>query len=132
MIIINITPHQSVGDIVAHYPRAAKVFKEYNIDFCCGGHRPLYEAIRQKNLDENEILAKLQEAQTTVASTQGREIDWRTTPLTELVDYIIDTHHAFLNRELPILSELTATILRGHGAKHEELRQVHKLFHNLK
>jgi len=63
---------------------------------------------------------------------QGQEIDWRTAPLTDLVDYIIDTHHSFLNRELPQLSELTTVILRAHGAKHEELKRVHKLFHNLK
>lgn len=132
LIPINITPNQSVGDIVAHLPRAAEVYKKYKIDFCCGGHRPLSEAIREKNLDQEEIMSKLQEVQESTVDMQDLDIDWKTAPLPELVDYIIDTHHSFLNRELPELSQLTTTILRAHGAKHQELREVHRLFHKLK
>ena len=113
-------------------PRAGEVFKKYKIDFCCGGHRPLSEAVQEKNLDGQEILSKLEEAQHTVAEIQGKNIDWRTAPLTDLVDYIVDTHHSFLNRELPRLSELTTAILRAHGTSHQELSRVHKLFHGLK
>ena len=37
-----------------------------------------------------------------------------------------------MRRELPQLSDLSTTILRVHGASHEELSKVHRLFHNLK
>lgn len=127
-----ITANDPIGEIVAQLPRAGEIFKEYKIDFCCGGHRPLSEAIKEKNLDEKEIISKLEEAQHAVAEMQGKDIDWRTAPLSELVDYIVNTHHSFLNRELPQLSELTTLILRAHGSSHQELSRVHKLFHNLK
>jgi regulator of cell morphogenesis and NO signaling len=114
-------------------PRAGEILKQYKIDYCCGGHRLLSEAVEEKQLNGKEILSKLEEAQhAAVAQTQGKNIDWRTAPLTELVDYIIDTHHSFLNRELPRLSELTTAILRAHGLSHQELSRVHKLFHGLK
>jgi regulator of cell morphogenesis and NO signaling len=59
-------------------------------------------------------------------------VDWTQASLTELVDHIVDTHHAYLKKELPLLSELTTTILRVHGPNHGELFQVHKLFHTFK
>jgi len=77
-------------------------------------------------------MGKLEEAQHSVAELQGKEVDWQTAPLGELVDYIVDTHHSYLNRELPRLSELTMAILRAHGSSHQELSNVHKLFHSLK
>lgn len=132
MNITQITPNSPVGEIVAHMPRAAEIFKQYKIDFCCGGHRPLSEVIREQNLDQDEIMETLEQAEQTVVEYQGKIVDWRTAPLSHLVDYIIDTHHSYLNQTLPQLSELTTAILRAHGANHEELRQVHKLFHTLK
>lgn len=77
-------------------------------------------------------MAKLEEAQANIVDLQGINIDWKTAPLSELVDYIIDSHHSYLNTQLHELSELTTTILRSHCANHEELRQVHKLFFKLK
>lgn len=50
----------------------------------------------------------------------------------ELIDYIVSTHHVFVKRILPELSELTTKILRVHGPSHSDLFKVHKLFHNLK
>jgi len=32
---------QRVGEIAAIMPKASEVFREFNIDFCCGGHRTL-------------------------------------------------------------------------------------------
>lgn len=128
----HITPNAPVGEIVAHLPRAAEIFKKYKIDFCCGGSRPLSDAIREKNLDEREIMAKLEEARHAVAQRQGEETDWQSAPLSDLVDYVVDIHHSYLNQALPRLSELTTAILRAHGAKHQELKRVHKLFHDLK
>lgn len=36
------------GDIVTHFPRASRLLKEYRIDFCCGGNRPIGEAIKSR------------------------------------------------------------------------------------
>ena len=52
---------QSLGEIVSITPGASEVFKKYKIDFCCGGNRPLIEAIKEQNLNEREILTKLDE-----------------------------------------------------------------------
>lgn len=122
---------QSVGEIVSIMPRASEIFKEFNIDFCCGGNRALTEVIKEQKLNEDEILKRLDEA---YEETKKRtdQVDFRKMSPSELIDYIVDTHHTFVKRILPELSELTTKILRVHGPNHEELFKVHKLFHNLK
>ena len=127
----NFNSTQSIGDIVAMMPKAGEVFKEYGIDFCCGGHRPLAEAIREQKLDEAELLKKLDEVYEESIKLTGRN-DFRMMSYSEQIDYIVTTHHAYLKRELPEISELVTTILRVHGSNHNELFKVHKLFHNLK
>lgn len=122
---------QSIGEIVSILPKASDVFKEYNIDFCCGGNRPLSEAIEEQKLNEHEVLTKLDEAYEETRKF-SKQADFRKMSRRELIDYIVNTHHAYLRKALPELSELTGTILRVHGPNHSDLFKVHKLFHNLK
>lgn len=122
---------QSIGEIVSIMPKASDIFKKYGIDFCCGGHRPLADAIREQNLDEEELLDRLEEAYKETRQLSERS-DFRTMPLSDLIDHVVSTHHSYLNRALPELSDLTTTILRVHGQNHPDLFRVHKLFHNLK
>ena len=124
---------EKIGDIVARFPKAGNIFTEYSIDFCCGGHRPLSEAIKEQGLDEKEVLGRLGESYQEILGHDQKDIDWRQASTTKLIDHILNTHHAYMRRELPQLSDLSTTILRVHGASHGEvLSKVHRLFHNLK
>ncbi|HZW83117.1 MAG TPA: iron-sulfur cluster repair di-iron protein [Candidatus Deferrimicrobium sp.] len=121
-----------IGDIVAAFPGASEIFKAYKVDFCCGGNRPLIEAIKEQQLNEGELLDKLNQGLQKIQEEKGEDIDWRNEPLGKLVDHIINNHHTYVQRELPQISELTTKILRVHGANHGELAKVHRLFHTLK
>jgi regulator of cell morphogenesis and NO signaling len=125
-------PSDQIGAIVPALPKAALVFERHKIDFCCGGDRPLGEAIAELALDTEQVLSELDHAHTEAQRLKQPDRDWRSAPLSELVDYIINTHHAYLNTTLPELGQLTSTVLRAHGANHKELAQVHRLFHSLK
>lgn len=122
---------QSIGEIVAIMPKASEVFKKYNIDFCCGGGRPLIEAITKQNLIEQEVLTSLDEAYEETLK-YNNAVDFRKISPSELIDYIVNKHHVFVKQILPQLSELTTKILRVHGPSHSDLFRVHKLFHTLK
>jgi regulator of cell morphogenesis and NO signaling len=122
---------QSIGEIVSVLPKAGEVFKKFNIDFCCGGHRPLSEAIREQSLDDGEILSRLEEAYNETKKYKSR-IDFLKLSRSELIDYIVEKHHGYLKRALPEISDLTSKILRVHGPSHSDLFTVHKLFHTLK
>lgn len=122
---------QTIGEIVAILPKASEVFKKYNIDFCCGGNRPLSQAIIEQQLDGDALLQELDEA-FEESSKYLNQTDFNNISRSELIDYIVNTHHVLTKRMLPELSELTTKILRVHGSNHEELFQVHRLFHTLK
>ncbi|HYE82777.1 MAG TPA: iron-sulfur cluster repair di-iron protein [Clostridia bacterium] len=124
---------QSIGAIVSALPKAGDVFKEYRIDFCCGGNRPLKEAIREQGLDEAEVLEKLDKAYEEVYKTGNEHVDFKMMRPGKLIDHIVNTHHSYLRTELPIISDYVNTILKVHGKNHGDvLFKVHKLFHSLK
>jgi regulator of cell morphogenesis and NO signaling len=125
--------NQKIGEIVTKFPSAADIFKEYKIDFCCGGDRPLITAINEQGVNEAEILNKINASYEKLQSnlyTNNR--NWVEAPFDELVDHIVNVHHGYLYENLPKISELTTKILRVHGENHPELSKVHKLFHTVK
>lgn len=123
---------QKIGEIVTKFPKSADILKEYRIDFCCGGDRKLITAIKEQNLNEAEVLDRINNLYEEFKNVKTEDKNWEEAPFSELIDHIVNTHHAYLGVELPRISELTAKILRVHGEHHPELSKVYKLFHNLK
>ncbi len=119
-----------VGEIVSQFPHASNVFKQYKIDFCCGGGISLATAAEQKQIDIHEVLSKLEAAYAERSAID--EVDWRKASSTEIIRQITAKHHAYLTQELPILSEFLTKVLRVHGPDHPELKQLHRLFHMVK
>ncbi len=126
-----ISDTMKLGEMVARYPCTGDVLQQFQIDFCCGGNRPLREAIEERGLSAELVVNKLNEACERIQPDQT-QVDWGQKSCGELADYVVHRHHAYLNVELPQLSELTTKILRVHGANHGELQQVHRWFHTLK
>ncbi|WP_332631949.1 iron-sulfur cluster repair di-iron protein [Halalkalibacter flavus] len=121
-----------VGEIVTKFPKASDLFKSYRIDFCCGGNRPIIEAINERNLSAEEVLTNLNTLyQETIASNESR-IEWERASYSELIDYIINKHHRFVNEEFSQLSPYVTKVLRVHGAGQPHLAQIHRLFHELR
>lgn len=56
--------HTSVGNIVAEYFAAAKVFKKYGIDFCCHGEVALDAACAAQGLELEEVMQALERQET--------------------------------------------------------------------
>ena len=123
---------QPVGQIVAAYPGAAMLFKRYNIDFCCGGGKPLAEALADRGISEQGFVGELHEAYQAYLNRGALELDWREEPLGALADHIVTAHHQYLRQALPALSGFVAKVDRVHGDRHPELRLVNESFHRLK
>jgi regulator of cell morphogenesis and NO signaling len=121
-----------IGEIVAFFPGASNVFKAYGIDFCCGGGRPLSDAFERQHLNAEEILAKLNAAYEEATRSGEKDVDWTEASYSQLIERIVNTHHGYLVRELPVLSEFVTKVLRVHGGSHPELARVHTLFHQFK
>ncbi len=126
------TGSETVGEIVSAFPGASNLMKEYGIDFCCGDGRPLSEALQQKQIDEENFLEQLNRLYQEARQKPSPDTDFRQMPLGDLIDHIVQNHHAYLLKELPLLSEFVTKIFRVHGAAHPELAQLHRLFHQMK
>jgi len=119
----NIEP--TIGEIVANDFRAASMFKEAGIDFCCGGNKSLSTACTEKGVDTTHFAEQLEKlAQTPVSGAMNFK-DWE---LGFLSDYIVNTHHKFVLKNLPELVFYTQKIANVHGDNHPELIEVKSLF----
>lgn len=123
----------TLGEIVATFPKAGSIFKAHKIDYCCGGDRTLAEATAADDATSGALLEEINTEYNSYLKEAQKEVDWTTAPLSDLVTYVVNTHHAYLQKTLPILGELTTKILRVHGPNHADtLGPLHRNFHLFK
>ena len=115
-----------VGKIVARHPKVARVFENYQIDYCCRGGTTLGEACRIQGVDVEQVATEIEQVQSAGESTD--ETNWNEAPLRKLADHIVQTHHAFLQTELPRITGLVDKVFNAHGAKRPELAKVKETF----
>ncbi|MBU8908013.1 iron-sulfur cluster repair di-iron protein [Desertibacillus haloalkaliphilus] len=122
----------NVSDIVTKVPQASDLFKKHRIDFCCGGNRPLAEAIEERNLNEEEILEQLDKLYDETFAENQTKTDWTTAPYSNIINHVVKKHHGYLTQELTPLSQFVTKVYRVHGGDRPELADVHQLFFQLK
>ena len=115
----------TVGQLVTERPGRARVFEAFGIDYCCGGKKPLAQAIREKALDEQTVLRVLA---TFDEQAPSDERDWSKSSLAALADHIEQTHHAYLKSELPRLEYLVNKVANRHGPHTPQLVELAHVF----
>lgn len=118
---MNIQGNQIIGELVAQDYRAATVFKNHGIDFCCQGNRTISEACETDNAVLESVLTDLNNASKTV---EGKATDYQSWPLDLLADYISKTHHRYVRQKGPEILPYLEKICRVHGGHHPELHVV--------
>ena len=103
---------KSLGQIVLSIPRSSALFRQYDIDFCCGGKQTLGRTVEKKGLDiellENQLLELFEDT---------LEKDWREAPLSEIIDFIIVRYHDRHRAQLPELIIQAEKVERVHANK---------------
>ena len=115
----------TIGEIVANDFRAAAIFKNNEIDFCCGGKKSLEVACLEKGIKQEKVELELI-ALATTPPNPGQ--DFKTWKTDFLCDYIMNTHHQYVLKTLPDLVHYTQKIALVHGSNHPELTEVALLF----
>lgn len=111
---MTITRDQTVGEIAVAYPGATRAFARHNIDYCCGGGRPLAEVCVAKQLDADDLIEEIHRELTTTSGSPDR---WVERPLGDLIDHILTTYHRPLAEELPRLDAMARKVREVHGEK---------------
>ncbi len=121
------------GEVVSIFPGSSRIFNDIKIDYCCGGHDTLGKALKEKGINLDEFIEKLNEEYEKFIESNEEYIDWRKEKPINIIENIIDTHHEYTKRELKEIDTLLSKILKVHFGHHgEELLKVHRLFGLLK
>ena len=104
---------QPIGQLACALPGATRIFHNYKLDFCCGGHVSLREAAAKRGVDLAALLKQLEPLQG--GETQIR--DWRSAPAAELIDYILRRYHERHREEIPELIRLARRVEHVHAAR---------------
>lgn len=108
---------QTVGEIAASLPSAARVFHRHGIDFCCGGKRTLTDACRARGIDPRTVTLELLDE----AREQPPLPRWEDRPVRDLIEHIVATHHRPLPGELDRLEHLARKVASVHGSARPEI-----------
>ncbi len=119
---------KTIGNLVAEDYRYAAVFQKHGIDFCCGGGASLRAACEKRGLDpmllERDLIRAVQD--------HGKSDDdpnaW---PLDRLIGHILEKHHAYLRRTLPVLTAYARKVARVHGESDPEVIEIASLIEAL-
>ena len=118
----------TVGEIVANDIRTAEVFKELGIDFCCNGKRMLTNACQQADIAINTVVDRLNQLSSGERLPTERFDEWN---LDFLADYILNVHHEYLYKNLPLIEDLVVKVSTKHGNRYPGLQVVRQLFEEL-
>jgi len=119
---------KSLAQIVNDNHKAASVFEKYDLDFCCKGKRSLQDACIEKSLPVEKLLSELQ----AVNDNCEVPVDFQKMTLTQLADYIVTKHHAYVKAEMPQIFSYLQKVATKHGDRHPEMRKVFELFSVIK
>lgn len=103
----------TLGTIASSLPGATRVFHEFQLDFCCGGHKSLRQAAQERGIDASQIAEQL----LVLDAAQTPEADWRSQPLERLISHILQRYHAVHREQLPELIRLAARVEQVHGGR---------------
>lgn len=117
--------NKRVGDIVAENYHAAGVFREFGIDFCCGGGQPLADVCEKKGIQLQSVTNKLE---LLFGNSENSEHNYNEWDPAFLIDYIINTHHSFVRRKTDEISAYAAKVARVHGERHPENVDIYRKF----
>lgn len=125
-----INSEMTVREIAIQVPESTRLFEKFKIDYCCGGNRPLTEACGSAGVNVDYVIEMLAEVGQSKPETNG-VVSFSDLSLSELITYIVNTHHVFTKDEMNRLEALTGKVIGAHGANHPELIHVGELFHRL-
>lgn len=119
---------ETIGEITAADFRKAEVFKKFGIDFCCGGKKTIDQVCKEKGINAALLRTELEAGpeSSDVASLQYQDLTTE-----DLIKHIVEKHHAYVTKQLPLITELAFKVERAHAEFHPELIQIRHLMHLL-
>jgi regulator of cell morphogenesis and NO signaling len=113
-----------LSQIVLENFQTAEILENHGLDFCCKGKRTLRAACADKGIRAETIMAQLK----LILAENHDFANFQDLSLSTLADYIVETHHAYVRRNLPLISGYLFKIATKHGDKFPYMKRVFVLF----
>lgn len=126
---MQIQKETKIGEAVALNFRSAQVFEKFGIDFCCGGKKSIGEASMAKGLDPEDVILALQNIP---VNGNGNTANFGLWKPDFLIDYIVNNHHRYVEKMLPVIFTHSQKVAEKHGANHPEVITIAEHFINVK
>src|SRR4051794_38247184 len=110
------TGSRTVREIALAAPATTRIFEEFHIDYCCGGRKPLAEACAAVGADPAILQQRIDEV-LAAPNVNGQYLPENAGP-SELIGYILSTHHVFTVEETERLAPLMEKVAGKHGDVH--------------
>lgn len=101
------------------------MLEDAGLNYCCRDGNSLHEACLHANASSEEILNRLREA---AKSTGGKYLEWKRTPLYDLIRPTQEKHHGCMRQAIPSTLALADRVTTEHRANRPELLEIGKLF----
>lgn len=115
-----------VATLVLEHQAAARIFHKHRIDFCCRGEQTLAEACAARGLSVRALVEELD-----LPAEPGDERDLRALSTPEVIDRIVEHHHAYLREALPFVRAMAAKVARVHGDTNANLPRLDAIVREL-
>ncbi len=117
--------HLTLSEIVKNDFRAAAIFEKYDMDFCCRGKKLISQACEEKGVDQNKIIEELGALNTVPQASANKFDEWEPD---FLIDYIINNHHSYVVKMIPVIAQHAEKVSGGHSENHPELLEIKNKF----
>lgn len=125
---MNIQATDSVGSIVVQDVRAAKIFSNHDLDFCCGGDKTLERVCRESNVSVDDVMKELEELEEAGCIDSP---DFAAMKLDDLTLYIENVHHRYTNDSISFIKLGLERLVRVHSVPHPEVAVVKDIFEDM-
>ncbi len=119
----------SPAQLVKQDIRAAAVFERYGVDFCCKGKEPLQRLCAENNIDFRAVTEDLRQLE--LVPSKHHTTDFSTLSASDLIAHILEQHHSYVRRSIPIIQKHIHRVVERHGADYPETLEVAQLFDTL-
>ena len=102
---------QTLGEIASGLPGATRIFRQYHMDFCCGGARSLGEEAERRGVNLDTLSAELE----ALKASPSPDKDWKSATSKELIAHVLERYHVRHRQQLPELIRLAEKVESVHA-----------------
>lgn len=116
----------TIGELAVAMPASIPVLERLGVDYCCHGDQTIQQACRDAGVTAEELLRLIESEK-----SPSDERTWSEEPLSELIEFIVSTHHAYTRRAVETICMLGEKVRDRHGAAHPEVVALERLIREI-